>query len=124
MKAKRLILAAIAILILIAACSNEASDQRTFTGTVMTGVQLGKVKSYCAEGLYLVAEEASLIDQTKMLLLRVPDKGNEAKMLSDEQYVGKKVEVTGKYPAQDAFCKALLCACEDYILVDEIQISE
>jgi hypothetical protein len=54
----------------------------------------------------------------------ISDTENEPKMLSDEQYVGKKVEVIGKYPAQEAFCRALLCTCEDYILVNQIQISQ
>ncbi|HJR79353.1 MAG TPA: hypothetical protein VJ821_04720 [Anaerolineales bacterium] len=124
MNAKRMIFTSIFILFLLSACSKEAEagDQQTFTGTVMTGAQIGKAKNYCAEGLYLVAEEGYLTDQTQMLLLRIPDPENETTMLSDQQYVGKKVEVTGKYPAQEAFCRALLCACEDYILVYQIQI--
>jgi len=126
MNAKPILLASITILFLLSACSTEAkaSDQQTFAGTVMTGAQLGKAKNYCAEGLYLVVEEGYLINETQMLLLRIPDAENETEMLSDEQYVGKRVEVTGQYPAQEAFCRALLCSCEDYILVNQIQISQ
>lgn len=115
---------AIAGLVLLAACSNAAENQQTFTGTVMTGAQLGEVKNFCAEGLYLVADEGYLINQTQMLLLRVPDGTDQSAMLSDSQYIGKKVEVTGKYPAQEAFCEALICNCEDYILVEKIQIAQ
>jgi hypothetical protein len=96
----------------------------TFTGTVMTGAQLGEVKNYCAEGLYLVADEGYLVGQTQMLLLRVPDEADGTRMLSDGQYIGRKVKVTGKYPAQEVFCEALMCACEDFILVEQIQITE
>jgi hypothetical protein len=126
MNAKRIILAFIAILVLLSACSTEAgaSDQQTFTGTIMTGAQIGKAKNYCEEGLYLVAEDGYLVNEIQMLLLRIPDAENETEMLSDEQYIGKKVEVTGKYPPQKGLCKALLCTCEDYILVDQIQISQ
>ena len=90
----------------------------------MTGAQLGEVKNFCAEGLYLVADDEYLVDQTQMLLLKVTDGADASSMLSDQQYVGKKVEVTGKYPAQEVFCDALICACEDYILVDQIQITQ
>ena len=126
MNAKQIFLASIAILVLLSACSTEAgaSDQQTITGTIMTGAQIGKAKNYCAEGLYLVAEDGYLINETQMLLLRIQDTENETGMLSDEQYVGKKVEVTGKYPPRKGLCKALLCSCEDYILVDQIQISQ
>jgi len=114
----------IALLLLLPACSSETSNQMTFTGSVMTGAQLGEVKNYCAEGLYLVADEGYLVDQTQMLLLRIPDEVNGTRMLSDQQYAGKKVKVTGKYPGQEVFCEALMCACEDYILVEQIQIIE
>ena len=124
MNAKRLIIASIAILLLLPECSGvaSASDRQTFTGTVMTGAQIGKAKDYCAEGLYLVAEEGYLVDQTQMLLLRIPAVENEPQMLADAAYVGEKVQVNGIYPAQTAFCRALLCACEDYILVQQIEI--
>lgn len=100
-----------------------SSNTSSFTGTVKTGAQLGEVKSYCAEGLYLVADEGKeLVDGigTKMLLLRLPGESDEPVMLSDQQYVGRKVEVIGKYPAAEVFCEALICSCEDYILVESI----
>ena len=125
MNVKQMIICTIAVLFLfLAACADGSTHLKTFTGTVMTGAQLGEVKNFCAEGLYLVADEGYLIDQTQMLLLKVMDDVDESNMLSDQQYVGKKVEVTGKYPAQEVFCEALTCACEDYILVDHIQITE
>ena len=113
-----------ATLLVLAGCSSKPGEQKTFTGTVMTGAQLGEVKNYCAEGLYLVADEGYLTGQTQMLLLKVPDGADSSSMLSDQEYVGKKVEVTGKYPAQEVFCEALICACEDYILVEQIQITK
>ena len=94
-----------------------------FTGSVQTGTQLGEVKSHCSNGLYLVADEGTyLADQTTMLQLHLPKELDGTKMLSDQQYVGKLVEVVGKYPAQEIFCEALICECEDYILVDRINI--
>jgi hypothetical protein len=126
MNAKWIIFVSIAILLSLPACSTEAQagELQTFTGTVMTGAQIGKAKDYCAEGLYLVAEDGFLVNETQMLLLRIPDAENETAMLADQQYVGNKVEVTGIYPAQVGLCRALLCACEDYILVSQIQISQ
>lgn len=100
-------------------------DKVTLTGIVKTGEQLAEEKSYCASGLYLVADEGGeLVAGTgvKILLLRLPDETGETVMLSDRKYVGKKIEVTGKYPAQQVFCEALTCGCEDYILVDQINI--
>ncbi|MBU1130917.1 hypothetical protein KJ840_02180 [Patescibacteria group bacterium] len=105
------------------ASSTKPVSKASFPGTVKTGTQLGEVKSYCANGLYLVADEGTyLVNQTKMLLLKLPSQSDGTKMLSDQQYVGKKVKVVGKYPAQENFCQALICECEDYILVDNINI--
>jgi len=124
MNIKQMVLCTSAVILLfLSACRGEPADQQTFTGKVMAGAQLGEVKNYCAEGLYLVAEEGYLVDQTQMLLLKVADGADGSSMLSDQQYVGQKVEVTGKYPAQEVFCEALICACEDYILVEQIQIA-
>jgi hypothetical protein len=100
----------------------QASSRVTFRGTVKTGAELGEVKQHCAEGLYLVAEEGFLVNQTSMLLLRVPNGSDQPVMFSDLGYAGKSVEVVGKYPAQEAFCEALICECEDYILVERIEI--
>ena len=109
-----------AMFLFLAACANKPANQKTFTGTVRTGAELGELKNFCAEGLYLVAEDGYLVDQTQMLLLKVSDGADASSMFSEQQYVGKKVEVTGKYPAQEVFCEALTCACEDHILVDQI----
>jgi len=114
----------ISLLAVISACSTETNNQNAFRGTVMTGAQLGEVKSHCAEGLYLVADEGYLVGQTTMLLLRVADGENEPEMLTDQTQIGKKVEVVGVYPAQEVFCDALICACEDYILVSQIRTIE
>jgi hypothetical protein len=109
-----------AMFLFLAACANKPANQKTFTGTVRTGAELGELKNFCAEGLYLVAEDGYLVDQTQMLLLKVSDGADASSMFSEQQYVGKKVEVTGEYPAQEVFCEALMCACEDHILVDQI----
>ena len=121
MKVKQMILRTMVVIFLfLAACAGKSTDEKTFTGTVMTGAELGEVKNFCAEGLYLVADDGYLVDQTQMLLLKVSDGADASSMFSDQQYVGKKVEVTGIYPDQEVFCEALTCACEDYILVDKI----
>ena len=122
MKVKQtMICVCLVTLFLLAGCSSIPDNEQTFTGTIMMGAQLGEVKNYCAEGLYLVANEGYLVNQTQMLLLRERDNAGGSKMLSNQQYVGKKVEVSGKYPAQEVFCEALTCTCEDYILVNQIQ---
>ena len=91
-----------------------------FIGTVQTGAQIEE-KNYCPNGLYLVADEGTyLVNQTKILLLRLLSQPDGTIMLSDQKYLGKKVEVVGKYPVQENFCEALMCDCEDYILVERI----
>ncbi len=125
MNVRQMVICTMAVMLwFLAACAGKPGDQKTFTGTVMTGAQLGEVKNFCTEGLYLVADNGYLIDQTQMLLLKVSDGADSSSMLSEQQYVDKKVEVTGKYPTQDVFCEALTCACEDYILVEQIQITK
>jgi hypothetical protein len=42
-------------------------------------------------------------------------------MFSDQRYMGQEVRLRGLYPAQEVFCAALICACEDYILVESIE---
>lgn len=105
----------------------DESQNKIFRGTVKTGAQLGEVRQYCPQGLYLVASEGSyLVNQTTMLQLRISDEinGTKTKMLTDQKYIGKKVEVAGKYPAQEVFCQALICECDSYILVRDIRITE
>ena len=96
--------------------SRDTSDQDTFSGTVVLGTNIDE-KNFCTDGLYLVADPGTyLAGQTTMLLLR--DENQE--MLRDRAFVGTKVTVRGTYPAQTIFCEALICACEDFILVEEI----
>lgn len=121
-RAVNLLLLWMAAIFLLSACSKDSDNQVTFTGTVMTGEQLGEAKNFCAEGYYLVAEEGTLVDQTQMLLLRVSDGADGTQMFSDRGYIGRTVEVSGTYPAQEFFCEALTCECEDYIKVDEIRV--
>ena len=91
-------------------------NSKTFHGVIKTGEQIER--GYCAEGLYLTAEKGSyLVDQTTSLLLKIPNEGKGTKMFADQTYIGKTVEARGKYPAQEYFCEALMCDCEDYILV-------
>lgn len=96
----------------------------TLIGTVRTGGQIDN-NSYCSEGLYLVSAEGTyLINEISTLQLRVFQEDasvwNNTTLLSDRQYVGKRVRVSGKYPAQEVFCMAAMCACDDFILVDQI----
>lgn len=89
-----------------------------FTGTVKKGSQLNR--NYCPNALYLVAEEgAYLANQTTQLQLRV----SSQQMLTDESYLNKKVNVQGVYPdPKQVFCEALTCNCEDYILMQGIEV--
>ncbi len=103
-------------------CVKNNQSAQQFSGTVKTGAQLREIKSYCPEGLYLVADEGSyLVEQTTILQLRLLSESGD-KLLSDQKYINKKVRVIGKYPAQQFFCEALICGCDDYILVEQIDI--
>ena len=94
---------------------------RTFTGTVRPGLQL-EGKEHCPEGFYLVANPGTyLVGQTTMLLLKEAGT-QEPKMINNQAIVNNEVEIEGIYPAQEVFCEALICQCEDYILVKEITI--
>lgn len=105
--------------------STKPPDKASFRGTVKTGAQLGEIKGYCPDGLYLVAEEGKfLVDQATILQLRLPNQPDGTKMLADQKYVGQKVKVAGQYPAQEVFCEALLCECDDYLLVENINSAE
>lgn len=105
--------------------SRPPAGKAVFIGTIKTGASLGEIKSYCPEGFYLVADEGTyLVGQTPMLQLRLADETDGTKMFSDQKYVGKKVKIAGKYPAQEAFCEALLCQCDDYLLVEDINFAE
>ncbi len=92
----------------------------TLRGTIRAGAELGEIKAYCPEGLYLSADGGNLVNQTSLLLLRVPDESGQPRMLTDRQHLGQRVSVLGVYPAQEVFCEALICECEDYILVESI----
>ena len=96
-----------------------ASNSSSFKGVIKTGEQLGDFKNYCPEGLYLVTDDGTyMADQVKFLQLRVPDVENNTKMFDDKSFIDQQVKVVGKYPAQEMFCQALMCDCDDYILID------
>ena len=95
------------------------SDSSSFKGVIKTGEQLGDFKNYCPEGLYLVTDDGTyMADQVKFLQLRVPDVESNTKMFDDKSFIDQQVKVVGKYPAQEMFCQALMCDCDDYILID------
>ncbi|MBI4009149.1 hypothetical protein HY357_02865 [Candidatus Roizmanbacteria bacterium] len=103
----------------------SSAKNKVFTGTVKTGSQLGEQKSYCPEGLYLLADQGTyLTGQTTTLQLQAsPDKA-DLNTSSLKNFIGKRVKVSGKYPAQEVFCEALICQCDDYILVESIDVTD
>jgi hypothetical protein len=96
--------------------SASPNATKTFTEVVKTGVQLGV--NHCQDGLYING------GPTGNIQIREKDQGRYSKMLSDEKYIGKKVEIIGKFPGQEMMCKALICDCDQYVLIDSIKILE
>ncbi len=80
-----------------------------FEATVFSGTKAGR--DYCLDGLYV-----SYMGKT--LLLR-----DNSGMIKDKSYLNKQVTLEGIYPAQDNFCKALICDCDDYVLVERITLN-
>lgn len=110
--------------LLLVGCAAEGGvvDSGGFRGVIHSGAVLSESKGYCAEGLFLVGDEDFPNTQKNILLLRQTAADGSAALLTDAGYSGKSVRVSGTYPAQDFFCEALLCECEDYILVEKITI--
>ena len=84
-------------------------------GIVKTGSQINM--DHCSEGFYL-------IDDTGLIQLRIKNEKGETKMLSDQKFLEKKVEIVGKFDTDQVFCEALICQCDYYILVEAIKILE
>ena len=85
--------------------SGSTGDKIKLQGVIKTGAQIGS-KALCQDGFYLT-------DDTGRLYLGAIGR----------DYLGKTVEVIGKYPAQRAYCEALICECEVfYIRVESIKI--
>jgi hypothetical protein len=84
-------------------------------GIIKTGSQINR--DYCSKGFYLT-------DNTGVMQLVTKISNEKRTIFSDRKYLGKNVEVMGKYPVQESFCEALLCECEDFILVENIKIIE
>ena len=100
--------------------SSSVDDEVTFSGTLRAGSDLGEVKRHCEEGLYLVADEGTYLrDQATMLLLRV--EGDGRPLYADRARLNQRVEVIARDDVNRAFCDALVCACEDYLLVDSVR---
>lgn len=103
----------------LAACQPAPSapaEQVTFSGTLVEGSELGEVKRHCADGLYLVADEGGyLTGQTTMLLLRAGGEGEP--MFTDRRYLNRRVVVTAAPDGRRPACDALMCGCEEYLLV-------
>ena len=74
-----------------------------------------------AKVMYLVADEGTyLTHQTTMLLLRVRDDG-EQPMYADRQFLNRKVEVAGRHLANQVYCEALICGCEEFMILESIR---
>jgi hypothetical protein len=101
---------------------SPAPTTRTLTGTLKLGQELPD--EICEPGLYLEALPGKVLNKygKTALLLRAPgDKTTGNPMFTDNTYLNQTVNISGIYPAQQEFCAALLCDCEDYILVHDIQ---
>jgi len=85
---------------------------KEFSGIVKTGKDLNI--SYCQQGIYL--ETSEQVIQMREL---IEDGGFSQGYIP---YIGKKVKITGIYPAQEYACDALICACEDFTLVKNISL--
>jgi hypothetical protein len=97
----------------------QPAKNSEFEGTLMLGSSI-ETKSYCSEGIYIVAKDEEYFrNDSKMLLLKTPA-GEQNALYSDTTYLDQSVKVTGVYPAQEMFCQALMCDCEDYILVTDV----
>ncbi len=102
-------------------------------GVVFTGAQIQGDDAYCAEGLYIrvdeaiVPEDMNSITSGSMIALRTKGGGTaqfpEAlKPYSDTSVVNATVTVVGVYPAREVQCKALMCDCDDAIIVDNLTV--
>lgn len=103
------------------ASAGGSLDARTkFTGIVRTGVSQGEVKKHCANGLYLELDPGLQMNARQTLLLL---KDSTGAMITNSTYVGKRVTITGRYPAENATrCEALICGCEEYLVAERITI--
>lgn len=97
---------------------DETSTTKTYFGTAKRGSEIeGGVRSWCAEGLYIVADESSyLFDQASFLLLNLPEMSNS------EKYHNHRVRVTGLHDPSANRCEAMTCGCDDSITVSDITI--
>ena len=90
------------------------------TGIVSAGADIDR--DYCAEGLYLEPNEDSL---PLVLMREMPSEDSTPEMLSADEYseyIGENVAVSGYYTPVKAMCQALMCDCEDFMLVKQIEV--
>lgn len=87
------------------------------SGKVATGIEAGR--SYCSEGIYLM-------DDTGVIMLTVESTTSNdinLRVYLSKEYLGKNVTIVGVYPTQEGSCEALICQCEDYLIVKSIEIN-
>lgn len=84
----------------------ETGQTITLRGLIKKGAGIGM--DHCPEGFYLT-------DDTGLIQLRTSN-------INIGDYLDKEVEVSGNYLA--AICEALICNCDDSMLVDTIKIIE
>lgn len=122
-KDRRFIVLAVLLLALIGGAyyfsskaTPPAPQQLTLRGTVRLGEQLGI--DHCKEGVYL-----DVADDNPFPLIQLRDA--DGKTFGNDfllQYMNKNVEVAALYDANKVQCQALICACDDYVLLQEIRI--
>ena len=89
---------------------NPIPDTKPLVGTIRTGEQLNR--DYCAEGYYLYIDAES-----KAYLLR-DNETEEMMQLPEYEDTRVEVEVVNEEPR--VYCEALICSCEERLLVIDI----
>lgn len=86
------------------------NDRYTVSGMVKTGQSAGV--EHCQDRLYVT-------DGLKVLQLR-QDRDGELVSFEESSLIGAEVVLSGVYLPENGLCKALLCQCDPYLIVETI----
>lgn len=91
------------------------------SGIILPGSDLAPPRDYCSDGQYLVSKDGRpLFNEKTAVQLR--NESGEAPIKNTNKYFKEEVFIEAVYEPDKAMCLALMCSCEDFVMVKKISL--
>lgn len=95
--------------------TQDIPNRKIIRGTLFRGNEIDR--GYCSSGIYLK-------DDSGKIQLRAKNLAGDIQLFDDPKSLGKYVELLGVYTPNKVMCEALICECDDYYIVENLEVLE